>query len=145
MKKTENEELKNIFNELKNGNTCVIENLYKNYNKMIYGIVFSILKNKDDSEDVVQTVFAKLHTIDSEKLPTEKEATWLYTVTKNEALMFCRKKNCNYDIEKIYDIENENDEITKLVDKESYNQLISKLNENKTTKTQNLWDAEKQL
>lgn len=49
---------------------------------MIYGIAFSILKNKEDSEDVVQIVFSKLYVLDKEKLPKEKEATWLYSVTK---------------------------------------------------------------
>jgi len=44
---------------------------------VIYGIAFSILKNKEDSEDVVQIVFSKLYVLDKEKLPKEKEATWL--------------------------------------------------------------------
>ena len=84
MKNQENEKLKAIFSELRNGNKDTIENLYKKYDKMIYGIAFSILKNKDDSEDIIQTVFSKLYTIDQDKLPNDKEATWLYTVTKNE-------------------------------------------------------------
>ena len=55
MKKQEREELKAIFNDLRNGNKESIENLYKKYNKMIYGVAFGILKNKEDSEDIVQT------------------------------------------------------------------------------------------
>lgn len=69
------------------------ENVYKKYNKMLYGIAFSILKNKEDSEDIVQTVFSKLYTMDKNKMPKDKETTWLYTVTKNEVLLFLRKKN----------------------------------------------------
>ena len=72
MKNQEKEELKAIFNELRNGNKEAIEELYKKYNKMIYGVAFSILKNKDDSEDVVQTVFSKLYTIDQNKIPNDK-------------------------------------------------------------------------
>lgn len=127
MRNQEKVELKNIFNELKKGNKNVIEELYKKYNKMIYGIAFSILKNKEDSEDIVQTVFQKLYTIDKDKMPKDKEATWLYAVTKNEALLFLRKKNDTYDIEKVYNIVNEDNEINKLIDRESYNQLINKL------------------
>ena len=52
MKNQEKEELKAIFNELRNGNKEVIENLYKKYDKLIYGVAFSILKNKDDSEAI---------------------------------------------------------------------------------------------
>ena len=127
MRNQEKVELKNIFNELKKGNKNVIEELYKKYNKMIYGIAFSILKNKEDSEDIVQNVFQKLYTIDKDKMPKDKEATWLYAVTKNETLLLLRKKNDTYDIEKVYNIANEDNEINKLIDRESYNQLINKL------------------
>ena len=127
MRNQEKVELKNIFNELKKGNKNVIEELYKKYNKTIYGIAFSILKNKEDSEDIVQTVFQKLYTIDKDKMPKDKEATWLYAVTKNETLLLLRKKNDTYDIEKVYNIANEDNEINKLIDRESYNQLINKL------------------
>ena len=127
MKNHEKEELKAIFNELRNGNKEAIESLYKKYDKMIYGIAFSILKNKDDSEDIIQTVFSKLYTIDQDKLPNDKEATWLYTVTKNEALQLLRKKGDAYDLEKVYNVENQNNEINELIDKENYNQLINKL------------------
>ena len=127
MKNQEKEELKAIFNELRNGNKDAIEILYKKYDKMIYGIAFSILKNKDDSEDIIQTVFSKLYTIDQDKLPKDKEATWLYSVTKNEALQLLRKKGDAYELEKVYNIENQNNEINELIDKENYNQLINKL------------------
>ena len=127
MKNQEKVQLKNIFIELKKGNKNVIEELYKKYNKMIYGIAFGILKNKEDSEDIVQTVFQKLYTIDKDKMPKDKEATWLYAVTKNETLLLLRKKNDTYDIEKVYNIANEDNEINKLIDRESYNQLINKL------------------
>lgn len=96
---------------------------------MIYGVVFSILKNKEDAEDIVQTVFTKLQTIEKEKLPQDKEASWLYAVARNESLMFLRKQNTTYDIEKIYDLEDENNEIEKIIDKETYNKLISGLND----------------
>lgn len=122
------EEIKVIFKELIKGNKKAVEDLYRKYYKMIYGVAFSILKNKEDSEDIVQIVFSKLYEIDKDKLPKNKEATWLYTVTKNETLMFLRKKKHHYDIETIYNIENDNNEIDKIIDKESYNQLISKLN-----------------
>lgn len=35
--------------------------LYERYNKLIYEIVFSILKQKEDSQDLVQIVFTKLY------------------------------------------------------------------------------------
>ena len=61
MRDKEKEELKRIFYKLQTGNKQVIEELYKKYNKVVYGIAFSILKNKEDSEDIVQIFFSKLY------------------------------------------------------------------------------------
>jgi len=129
MVKINEKELKEIFNEIKNNNKSAFEKLYKKYNTLVYGIAFSILKNKQDAEDVVQTVFAKIYDIDTNKLPTQKEASWLYTTTKNEAIMFLRKRDNNLDLDSIYDIETSNNEIDEIISKDSYNRLISKLND----------------
>lgn len=102
MNEKEKLNLKILLRNLKNRNKEVMQELYSNYNKVIYGIAFSILKNKEDSEDVVQIVFSKLYVLDKEKLPKEKEATWLYSVTKNEALSILKKKYNNVSLEKIY-------------------------------------------
>lgn len=130
MKEQEKEELKSIFRELKNGNKEKLEELYNKYKKIVYSIAFGILKNKEDAEDIVQIVFSKIYTMGEEKLPQDKEATWLYTVTQNETLQLLRKKKNDFDIEKIYNLEDENSDIEKFIDKKSYNQLINKLNNN---------------
>ena len=129
MVKINEKELKEIFNEIRNNSNSAFEKLYKKYNTLIYGIAFSILKNKQDAEDIVQTVFAKSYDINADKLPTQKEASWLYTTTKNEAIMLLRKRDNNLDIDSIYDIETPNNEIDEIISKDSYNRLISKLNE----------------
>ncbi len=127
MDKKEKKKLKMLFEKLKTRRKEAIEELYNNYNKTVYGIAFSILKNKEDSEDVVQIVFSKLYVLDKEKLPKEKEATWLYSVTKNESLAILKKKYDNIDLEDIYNLEDYDNEIDKSIDKNSYNKLIDKL------------------
>ena len=127
MDKKEKKKLKMLFEKLKTRREEAIEELYNNYNKTVYGIAFSILKNKEDSEDVVQIVFSKLYVLDKEKLPKEKEATWLYSVTKNESLAILKKKYDNIDLEDIYNLEDYDNEIDKSIDKNSYNKLIDKL------------------
>ena len=84
MEKINARELKDLFIEIKYGNKIAFEKLYNNYNKLIYSIAYSILKNKQDAEDVVQIVFEKLYLIDKEKLPNRNESSWLYSITKNE-------------------------------------------------------------
>lgn len=126
--KINEEELKKIFIDIKSNDKNAFEELYNKYNGLVEGIAFSILKNKQDTEDVTQSVFTKIYEIDKVKLPSNKEASWLYTTTKNEALTFLRKRNNNLELGSIYDIEDKNTEINKIINQDSYNRLISKLN-----------------
>ena len=77
-----------IFQDLQQGDSKKLNNLYNEYNRLIYGIAFSISKNKEDSEDIVQIVFLKIFQMDKSKLPTNNEASWLYSLTKNETLNY---------------------------------------------------------
>lgn len=129
MGKLNESELKELFIEIKHNNKIALEKLYNRYNKLVYGIAFSILKNKEDSEDVVQIVFSKLYVLEKDKLPTDKIGTWLYTVTKNEALLLLRKNNNDVNLDTIYDLEDENNEIDKFINKDSYSRLINRLNQ----------------
>lgn len=128
MEKINARELKELFIEIKYGNKIAFEKLYNNYNKLIYSIAYSILKNKQDAEDVVQIVFEKLYLIDKEKLPNRNESSWLYSITKNETINYLKRNKNNIDLDSIYNIEDENNEINKIIDQDNYNRLISKLN-----------------
>ena len=127
MSKINEKELKEIFTELKNDNPNAFEELYNKYYKLIYGIAFCILKNKEDVEDVTQIVFTKIHTIDKNKLPISNEASWIYSTTKNEALNVLRKRNDDIELDNIYEIQAEDNELDEIIDKDSFNRLISKL------------------
>ena len=128
MEKINVRELKELFIEIKYGNKIAFEKLYNNYNKLIYSIAYSILKNKQDAEDVVQIVFEKLYLIDKEKLPNRNESSWLYSITKNETINYLKHNKNNIDLDSIYNIGDDNNEINKIIDQDSYNRLISKLN-----------------
>ena len=120
------QELHKIFSEMRKGNNSQLEILYKNYNQLVYKIAFSILKNKENSEDVMQIVFTKICNLKTKQLPSSKEATWLYAVTKNEALTFLRKENTYISLEEAYNIDT-GKEGKELVDTEKYNKIISGL------------------
>lgn len=130
MEKINVEELRELFIEIKYGNNIAFEKLYKNYKNLVYKIAYSILKNSHDSEDIVQIVFEKIYSIDKDKLPTNYESSWLYSVTKNETINYLKKKKNYIELEDIYEIEDDNNEINKLINQDSYNRLISKLNDN---------------
>ncbi len=129
MEKINKKELKELFGEIKHDNKVAFEKLYNKYNRLVYGVAFSMLKSKQDAEDIVQTVFTKIYVIDKSKLPSSNEATWLYSVTKNETINFLKKKSSNLNLESIYEIEDANNEINKIIDQDSYNRLIRKLND----------------
>jgi len=129
MGKINEKELEKLFIEIKHNNKLALEKLYNQYSKLVYGICFSILKNKQDAEDMVQSIFIKIDTIDKNKLPSKNEATWLYSVAKNETINFLKRKNSEISIECLYEIEDDNNEINKIIDQDSYNRLISRLND----------------
>lgn len=129
MGKIDEKELEELFIEIKYNNKIAFERLYSKYNKLVYSIAFSILKNKTDSEDIVQIVFTKIYTMNKEKLPREKQTSWLYSLTKNETITLLRKKKNNVNLDSIYEIEDSDNEINKIIDQIEFNKLISKLND----------------
>ena len=54
MEKIKKQDLHLTFQQIKNGDSDKINVLYSKYNRLVYGIAFSILKNKEDSEDIIQ-------------------------------------------------------------------------------------------
>ena len=127
MANIDKKELHSLFQELKQGKQEAAQELYEKYKSLVYGIAFSIVKNKDDSEDIVQNTFKKIIETEANKLPKNYEATWIYIVTKNEAIQFLQKKGKHINIEDIYNIQDNNNEIAKIIDSEVYNKIISKL------------------
>ena len=84
MKNIDEKELHEIFDKMRKEDKKSYEELYKKYYKLVYNIAFSILKNKENAEDISQNVFIKIGNLKKEKLPNSYEVCWLYTVTKNE-------------------------------------------------------------
>ncbi len=129
MKSINKQELRNIFKGIANKEENEFNKLYEKYNKLIYGVSFSILKNKENSEDITQTVFTKIWNMSTNNLPTSNEASWLYSITKNETLNFLRKQKNTINLEEIYYINNENKELNEIIEKDTFNRIIAKLNE----------------
>ena len=129
MAEIDEDELKKFFCGMKLDNKSIFEEFYSKYKKLVYGIAFSILKNKEDSEDITQIVFSKIYSLNTEKLPTKNYASWLYSLTKNETISYLRKKNNNINLDNIYDIKDYNNDIDNVIDEIEFNRLISKLND----------------
>lgn len=121
------EKLDELFKKIRKGNSESIQDLYDKYKSLVYGVAFSILKNKEDSEDIVQSVFLKIFRLEKEKLPNKNATTWLYSVTKNETLNFLKNKKEEINIDELYYITSENKELNEIVETDTYNKMIAKL------------------
>ena len=129
MKKINKKELHELFVELKNKNQDAYNKLYENYYSLVYGIVFSIIKNKEDSEDVSHEIFTKVYKLPVDKLPSNNEASWLYTVSKNESFLYLRKSKPNISLDEVYEIPSDSNDIDVVIDSEFYNKIMSGLEE----------------
>lgn len=128
MKKIDKQELHNIFCGIKSNNEFYFNKLYEKYRKLVYAIAFSILKDKENSEDIVQKVYIKIWNMEKEKLPKTNEACWLYSMTKNEAIDLIKNKKTLLNIDELYYISEEDKELNEIINRDSYNRIISKLN-----------------
>lgn len=133
MKKIDEKELHDLFAEFKNNNQAAYNQLYEKYYSLVYGIAFSVMKNKEDSEDIVNEVFTKIYKIDKEKLPVSGESSWLFTVTRNECFSTLRKAKQNISIDEIYEVPSNSKELEEIIDTDYYNKIISKLSEQEKT------------
>lgn len=126
MSKINEQELHTLFQKLKEEDKTAYEELYEKYSSLVYKIAFSILKNKENAEDIMQNVFIKIGNLSKEKLPSNYEASWLYSVTKNEAISYLRKNKETLQIEEIEE-KGKEDTIEEVVGKNTYQNIISSL------------------
>ncbi len=122
-------ELKSIFDLIKNKDNYGIELLYKDHYRFIIGTAFSITKNEDNAKDVLQNVFYKLFTMSKDKFPNKGEMTWLYTVIKNEALMYIRKEKNVLELKDNIEVPCIDKNIADFIEMDHYNSLIKNLDD----------------
>lgn len=119
-----------IFDLLRNGKQHDgVELLYKHHYNKMYGVAFSIVKKEDISQDIVHNVIYKLMLLETNKFPTSSELTWLYTVVKNESLMFLRNNNPIISLDDVVVPIVEDRDIHDFVDMDSYYSMIKGLND----------------
>ncbi len=71
------------------GDLEVLGTLYSRYLHLVYGVSLKYLKDREESQDVVMTIFEKLIT-DLKKHKVENFKSWLHVTTKNFCLMKLR-------------------------------------------------------
>ena len=70
--------------------------LYDMYSKNLYGIIYNLIKDKEESEDVLQEVFVKIwKNIESYNEGKGRFFTWILNIARNTAIDKLRSKGFN--------------------------------------------------
>lgn len=67
--------------------------LYKETNAAVYGFALSILKNRQDAEDVLQDTYIKIWNAAASYAPHGKPLAWIFTIARNLSLMRIREQS----------------------------------------------------
>ncbi len=80
-----------IIEGLKCHNPCALEDLYDRYGRIVFSVVFRIIQNTGEAEEIVQEVFLRIWT--SAHLIDNSRGTlgpWLLTIARNLAIDYLR-------------------------------------------------------
>jgi RNA polymerase sigma-70 factor (ECF subfamily) len=81
--------------QVRAGVAGAFETLVERYQNRLVGILFHLVGNRDEAEDLCQEVFLRIYKARKGYRPRAKFATWLFTIANNQALNHLRRKGRN--------------------------------------------------
>jgi len=70
--------------------------LYDNYSKSLYGVIFNLIKNREEAEDILQEVFVKIwNNIETYNESKGRLYTWMLNIARNSTIDKLRSKGYN--------------------------------------------------
>jgi len=88
---SEEDNQRNIIGSLNKGDVFCFDEIYLKYNKKIYSFTLAFLKNREDSEGVVQEVFLTLWRKRNDIKIDQDVGSYLFTITYNTIRKHFRK------------------------------------------------------
>lgn len=82
-----------LINQIKDQNPKAFSHLVDLYSTMVYSVIFKMIRNSQDSEDITQEVFITIWTTMDSFKGDSLLKTWIYRIAINKAHEFIRKKN----------------------------------------------------
>jgi RNA polymerase sigma-70 factor, ECF subfamily len=82
-----------LVERVRRGETDLYELLMRRYNKRLYRVARSVLRNPGEAEDVVQEAFVRAYAHLDQFLGTAKFSTWLTKIAVYESLARLRQRN----------------------------------------------------
>lgn len=87
------ERLEGYLREIAEDNMTSLRLLYEETGAGVYSFALSMLKNREDAEDVLQDVYLSVHNSAHLYKPMGRPMEWLMTVTRNQCLSKLRERN----------------------------------------------------
>lgn len=84
-----------IIRRCLSGDKEVFSELVTRYKKLIYSVIYNMINNKEDVNDIAQEVFIKIYKALDKYDPKYKFSTWSVKIATNHCLDVVRKKKIN--------------------------------------------------
>jgi RNA polymerase sigma-70 factor (ECF subfamily) len=81
--------------QVRSGVPGAFETLVERYQDRLAGILFHLVANRDEAEDLCQEVFLRIYKARKGYRPRAKFSTWLFTIANNVALNHLRNRGRN--------------------------------------------------
>jgi len=91
-RRSKGEEERDLVRLAQNGTEAAVEELIRRHQQRVFALVGSILRRREDVEDVAQQVFLKVFVSIKRFDLRSAFSTWLYKITVNECWDYLRKK-----------------------------------------------------
>jgi RNA polymerase sigma factor (sigma-70 family) len=102
-----------IINNILAGNSAAYSILVTRYKNMVFTLVYNILLNREDSEEIAQDVFVKAYSKLADFKGQSLFSTWLYRIAVNASLNKKKIKNIivqgiedSVEIDELYNVQN---------------------------------------
>lgn len=93
-----NKRLEQYLGNIKTGDKSALELLYRETSAGVYSFALSLLKNREDAEDVLQEVYLSVYKSADRYHPRGKPMEWLMTVTRNLCYSRLRSRRTHEEI-----------------------------------------------
>jgi len=82
-----------LVRSAKGGDTCAFDQLVVKYGPKLYGLVYHMTSSHEDTNDLLQEIFAKTYRSLRKFRGRSKFYTWVYSISVNMTLNFLKKRN----------------------------------------------------
>ena len=87
------DEDKDLVERAKSGDTAAFDELVVKYTPRLYGLIYHMTSNREDTNDLLQDVFAKTYRVLKRFRGKSTFYTWIYSIATNTTLNFLKKRN----------------------------------------------------